>query len=242
MSEPLKTRNVFIDTQVFRSRNFYFGGAAFTGLIKLADKGRVTVYLVDITQREIKTQIEELLEEAKLRFQDFKKKASILFSVEKFRAAFKDFDGEKQGEEVWGGVEKFIADAKVKVIPGKIASIERVFESYFGRKAPFGGGAKKSEFPDAFVIDTLAQWCATSDEMMYVVSGDGDFEKACSSHDKLIHLKDIQEFVALVLEAAICGSTRSAKPFTSKGFWFHLRFRSCSILPTRGFSTFMNSV
>ena len=170
-------------------------------LIKLADEGRVTVYLVDITRLEIKAQIAELLEEANLRIQDFKKKASILFSVEKFRTAFNDFDGQKQGEEVWGAVEKFFVEAKVKFIEGKVASIERVFESYFGRKPPFGGGAKKSEFPDAFVIDALAQSCATSGEMIYVVSGDGDFEKACELHDKLIHLKDIQEFVALVLEA-----------------------------------------
>jgi hypothetical protein len=44
-------------------------------------------------------------------------------------------------------------------------------QACFFRKSPlFGGGKKKSEFPDAFVLSTLSEWAESVQEDVIVVN------------------------------------------------------------------------
>ena len=60
-----------------------------------------------------------------------------------------------------------------------------VFEKYFATKPPFGTGNKKSEFPDAFVVNGLVEWTQKNAEPLYVISGDKPFQNACQPHKTL---------------------------------------------------------
>ena len=45
MVKKLKTRNVFLDTQVFRSRNFSCDGETMRKVIELASKESIHIYI-----------------------------------------------------------------------------------------------------------------------------------------------------------------------------------------------------
>ena len=60
-----------------------------------------------------------------------------------------------------------------------------MFEKYFATKPPFGTGDKKSEFPDAFVVDGLVEWTTKNAEPLYAISRDTPFRNACQPHQTL---------------------------------------------------------
>src|SRR5206468_1659507 len=103
-------------------------------------------------------------------------------------------DGEAVTKEILGRFKDFIDKAKVDVISEENVSIAAVFEKYFARKAPFGDAKKKSEFPDAFVVAALRDWCEKEKTKMFVVSDDPDMEAACGVDGFLIDVKTLEEF------------------------------------------------
>ena len=73
-------------------------------------------------------------------------------------------------------------------------SVGPVFEKYFAEEPPFGpGDNKKVEFPDAFTIQSLAEWTEENGQYLFVVSGDELFRKGCESCDKLYPKKTLVE-------------------------------------------------
>jgi hypothetical protein len=69
-----------------------------------------------------------------------------------------------------------------------------VFARYFRRQAPFDGTNSK-EFPDAFVIATLEQWCKLTGSTMYVVTADAAMQRAAEESDVLIPIKSLLELL-----------------------------------------------
>ena len=75
-----------------------------------------------------------------------------------------------------------------------------IFRRYFARTAPFEE-KKKSEFPDAFIISVLSDWCWSTAETMYVVSRDQGFRDAARAigRGRLFPLETLDEFLDLVV-------------------------------------------
>jgi PIN domain len=60
----LRTKLVFIDTQVFRRARFDWNGRSLSKLIEFAKQGQLRLLVTDVTIREVKSQLQELLIEA----------------------------------------------------------------------------------------------------------------------------------------------------------------------------------
>jgi hypothetical protein len=75
-----------------------------------------------------------------------------------------------------------------------------IFEKYFHRKPPFDA-TKSKEFPDAFVIEALANWCKENRATMYVVTTDAAAARAAGETGVLIPVKGLQELLAIATEA-----------------------------------------
>ncbi len=67
----------------------------------------------------------------------------------------------------------------VKIEVDQVSVVE-IFENYFSGAPPFGEGKKKDEFPDAFALLALQQEAKDRKKVIYVVSGDRDWENFCS--------------------------------------------------------------
>jgi hypothetical protein len=189
----LKTKNVFLDTQVFDSSNLNFDSTSFTELVKLAKAGYVKVFITEVTKSEVEAHIVEKLHEAANDLKRFRTAQRILRNVPACDHFFKDFDDAAAAEEVLGKFEEFLDHAEATVLELDGTEVKPIFDAYFQRKPPFGEGKKKYEFPDAFAQHTLGKWCADKACEMYVVSADGDWQS--TEVKGLIPLHKLQEFI-----------------------------------------------
>jgi hypothetical protein len=202
MRRALKTRHVFLDTQVFKSANFNYQSTRFQELISLARAGRIFVYLTEITIREIQSNVSEDMQSAsrKLKNIQSEKELRILKNLnERFiEILFSPFDSEAAMAALFTQFTRFQKDVQVSLIPIQDTSVSEVFDKYFARLPPFGEGKKKEEFPDAFVVNALQKWCARNNRKIYVISGDEDMKSACRTDERLLSLNKLEELLDLV--------------------------------------------
>lgn len=75
-----------------------------------------------------------------------------------------------------------------------------IFDKYFAAEPPFSAtGKKKNEFPDAFIIEAAQQYLTEHpNEVLLVVSRDGDWEKAFSSVDNAVICGSVSDAVTKI--------------------------------------------
>lgn len=75
-----------------------------------------------------------------------------------------------------------------------------IFDKYFAAAPPFSAtGKKKNEFPDAFVIEAAQQYLMEHpNEVLLVVSKDGDWEKSFSGIDNAVICSSISDAVTKI--------------------------------------------
>jgi PIN domain len=80
-TEPLRTRHIFLDTEVYRRAGFNLFNSPFTLLAREVDAGRIVLHVSDITLAEIQRQLREIVLEhaaqAKRLARDFNRIAQI---------------------------------------------------------------------------------------------------------------------------------------------------------------------
>jgi hypothetical protein len=202
MTTRLSTRNVFIDTSIFVSENFNVQGTKFDSLASLAREERVFIKSSDITFREIICNLEESVETAAKIIQKTKTEARILRNLgskSSYQAIFAEFPTAKIVARLTKQIRGYFKISKTEILPALKISPSIVFDKYFTKKPPFGFGKKKAEFPDAFVLSALEQWCDKTQQQIYVISQDPDMTSACSGSVKLIHLPSLQVLLELVI-------------------------------------------
>jgi hypothetical protein len=60
----LRTKHVFIDTQAFRKARFDWDGRSLSKLTEFAKQGHLRVLVTDVTIREVRSQLRDVLAEA----------------------------------------------------------------------------------------------------------------------------------------------------------------------------------
>lgn len=194
---PLRTRHVFLDTEVYRRAGFNISNTPFTLLAKEIERGRIVLHVSDITLAEINRQLKEtVLEkaaEAKRLARDFNRIAQI---SGRDNVTVNEVDGLVLANVACAGftealVKRFRSHSILALeVPARV-----VFDRYFAGRSPFDDRSSK-EFPDAFVIEGLARYCDSNEISMYVVSGDAALRRAAESHDTLVALQSIEEVLA----------------------------------------------
>lgn len=178
----LKTRNVYIDTEVFISNN-YFDSKNLQSLSDFGKDQTVNIYLTEITKNEIRSNIKEDILNTQKEINIFKKnisnKGKILKNLEKFKTYFDlpKLELNLDFKVLSDTLETFIKEGKVSSIPFELADIKVVVENYFNQKPPFDDGKKKHEFPDAIVLSAIENWCKKHKQKIYFISSDLDFKK-----------------------------------------------------------------
>jgi hypothetical protein len=196
--EPLASRHVFLDTQVYRALGHNPANRAMTLLKEQVTSHRVVLHTTDITLREVRRQIREgvlarqrelrVIEKDLDRWRKSAPKAAPEGAIE--------FDAEALSTELFQQFDRFLRhECKAVVHHALAVSPAAVFEPYFDRKPPFDGENSK-EFPDGFVVEALRQWCQVQGDQMHVVTQDKAMTRAVSADDGLLALKDIHEVLA----------------------------------------------
>jgi hypothetical protein len=182
---PATPYAIFLDTQVFEAASFNFKMTALVSLVEQVQKGTVRLILTDITVREVKARIEKVVAAQLEGITKFKRNARVLRSSALPEAkAVLDLDEQKVVADLHQQFDEFLRESKSEIIDTSALPAGPVFEQYFAGKPPFGSGDKKSEFPDAFVVEALGKW-AKENGALFVISGDEPFRDACRAHDRV---------------------------------------------------------
>lgn len=198
-AEPLETRHVFLDTQVYRTLRHNPENPALKTLKDHIQAHRVVLHTTDITLLEVKRQ---LVEAAHTRFREL---VAIEKDLQRWRKQAPnatpkkvlEIDAEAIGEELFERFHSFIVYECHAKVHGALTTVsaEAIFQSYFARKAPFDREDSK-EFPDAFAVAALSKWAETSSDKILVVTGDGAMGRAANADPNLLSLRTIQEVLS----------------------------------------------
>jgi hypothetical protein len=201
-AEPLTTRHVFLDTQVYRKLGYNSSNPAMVLLKEQIASHRVVLHTCDITMLEIKRQIYEkvLMRQREL--------SSIEKDLRRWRQSFPDtapknsfeLDVENLSEALYLRFSRFLhGECGAFLHEALNVSPASVFEQYFKRSAPFDREGSK-EFPDAFVLRSISDWCSRYDEQIYVVTEDKAIIRAVDADPRLYHLSTIQDVLSRAAE------------------------------------------
>jgi predicted nucleic acid-binding protein len=192
------TKLVHIDTSIFFGKNFNFSGKEFKALKKLACEDKIEIILTSITVNEVKRHIENEIEKSINFIKKTRSNARILRNLPDMPASkiFEEINLETYRDSMLDSFEKFLKDCKVLVLDIQNVDPEVIFWQFFNKKAPFGEGKKKNEFPDAFILAALDSFSRKNDNGIYLVSSDEDYKKA--SDESYFHLKYIPTIEAYI--------------------------------------------
>ncbi len=194
---------VIIDTSVLVNNQCDFLGInsstvpAFYELI--VDKG-IILLDQDILHKEIIKHISESIAVSRFRklFSTFEKNKDLLqflkVSYESFGEQLVNIDINQKIVDVFENTYK---NAHKLPYP----NADKIFSQYFSNTAPFKkSGEKKSEFPDAFVIESVKKYLADENKSILVLSSDADWEEALNGISNVIFTKSLDEAINLLQE------------------------------------------
>ncbi len=195
-TRSLETTTVFIDTCVFRNANFCLNNSTFSQFRKLCREGHFEFVTTDITKQEISRRIAEQALDAYNGIERFKDKTRLLGALHRsFGSEYKSLTKSVIQNTLTAAVKRFFTSCLCKTLLVPPLAVPHVFKKYFAQEKPFEGGKKKSEFPDAFVIESLL----SLKKKVYVISVDGGFSGA---HANLIVLRDLGELLHIYNSSA----------------------------------------
>lgn len=201
--EKLKCKNIFLDTSVFEKNNI-LEGTNLKLLLKNAEDGWINLYSNDIIIQEIKGRIKKRFQESKSAIKKFLKDNET--SIRIFRNSDsskwleilkKGIDYNSEVSKLCDKIDKLVTDIPIELIPYNTVDVKSIFDKYFKEEAPFKEGAKKSEFPDAFVLASIEKWCKEHKQQMIILSLDKDWLGYKSS--SIIPINDISTILEFVV-------------------------------------------
>jgi len=196
MSKLLKGKRVFVDTRVFRQARFAVSNPSFAKLCELCEARKLNLLTTEITRREIDANIFEVASEIQ---KALRKAADIITSLGQPEILIFGIPANKLTEDdlvkvLAKQVNDFFEKSQVEQVELPRNTLATVIDLYFKKQPPFSA-KKKSEFPDAFVLEALKSKAGINDEIVYVVSDDPDFANACNQPSHLECIETLPHFL-----------------------------------------------
>ena len=202
----LETRNVFLDTEVFRSYGHNVDAEPLKVLGRYVEDGIFVLHTTDVTLGEVRRQLVAMETELRIsansaanklerwnsrfrRKQDRLPVPDLLTEPVEPAPAYREFERILRRE--WGVREHRAAD--LPVAP--------VLDRYFAGQAPFDRPDSKKEFPDALALLALENWCFGTQQRIYVVSKDNAVLRAAEESEHFIGVEDLDHLLSLVTMA-----------------------------------------
>ncbi|MEZ8314260.1 PIN domain-containing protein [Vibrio splendidus] len=192
----LETRNVFIDTEYFVKSNLNFSSRPFVTLQDLCKRDELRYILTSVVEQEVENKIETSIKDALNALQSFRKKASILSTIEDplLTSFFNEVKYEEAYEKASLIFSQYNKDCNYEYVESDQICTEELLELYFSKLPPFGEGKKKSEFPDAISLLSLESFLGEG-EKIYVISADKDLKNYCEGNQRLISVDSLEKLL-----------------------------------------------
>lgn len=192
------SETIFLDTCIFDAQNYNFESREFSLLKEHFPKQSLVLLLPDPTEREINRHLQTRANEAEKALRTAQIKAPFVRKLAGWPSIGKK-EGEIQSElfqHALNDLNEFLTFYTTKKLGYQGVDVVNVMNSYDEMRPPFGEGAKRKEFPDAFVVEILDYYFATTKKNVTVISKDSDLEKACHSRPHLKYFSSLGAYVA----------------------------------------------
>ena len=199
----MESINVFIDTSSLPREPSKFDNPLIHRLSELSKSGVLKIYVSDVVFQELKTQLQEKIED------DIKKAIESTKQIEKNPWLDKILDKNtltKMGEsltkaipEIQKTVEKKIRamlnDMSADVLPVKENHGIRVLNDYFIGKPPFKNIKSREDFPDAFIYQCVKDFVENDNHSIHCIVKDNNLGSSLVALKHVIVHKTIYDFI-----------------------------------------------
>ena len=188
MPSTARVEFVYLDTEAYDAASYDFAGTRFQALTKHLASGRLKLITTDITKAEVRGRILENVNKELASLKKLERGSRVLRSASRLGRArlFPNLDATTLAKRLHDAFDAFLRTHCSICIDATKQNASPVFARYFSQKPPFGPGAKRREFPDAFVLESLIGWTASKGTDAFVVSADKLLAAACE-HSKTLH-------------------------------------------------------
>lgn len=196
----LHSRIVFLDTNIFISKNYQFLTHSLGSLKKLCEDDEVHLIITNITIDEVKSHIRQESLVAAAAMKKIKKDAMVLRNTPELPAfgIFEPIQASQIEEMLLANFSEFLGGNGVEILTVDQVAPSRVFNRYFLVQPPFAMGAKEKEFADAFVLERLVDFTTERMFSVHVISTDKDLHNFCEEQPALIFSESVDEFISAV--------------------------------------------
>lgn len=188
---------VLIDTSAYHNRQCDFSGimsAMVPMFLRLMEINHIPVLSHPILDNEVRKHINDsqIVERARELCKSLRKSKAILGSVG-FWAD--DILNRTSAEKIAGSLTEAYDEFAKSFIMLPYVDAQEVFADYFSTKPPFSAtGAKKAEFPDAFVLKGLLRYCTQNpDAQVLVISDDSDWKHTLTENAQIEMVDSFKE-------------------------------------------------
>ena len=193
---------VMIDTSAYHNWQCDFSGmttAMIPTFLRLMTSNHIPVLSHPILDAEARKHIEEseIIKKTQNLTNAIKKSKGVLASLGLSSAELMEIiTAEKVKDMLMAAYEEY--SKHFVMLP--YVKAQEVFADYFSAKPPFSStGSKKAEFPDAFVLKGLLQYCSKNPTaQILVVSNDTDWKNTLLNHDQITMIDTLQDALAFM--------------------------------------------
>lgn len=200
MNAELESRLIFIDTSAYENKNFQFSEHALGRLCEYLENRRLHLLITQVTIDEVKKHLHSKSEESAKSIKKIQREAMFLRNAPELEChgIFDNIKADDIYKITLEKFESFLERSNAEIVSIDNVKASNVFEKYFKSEPPFGGANKKSEFPDAFVLEAVNDISQRRGHQLYVISSDSDMERYAEKAENMIHLKRVDDLLDLV--------------------------------------------
>lgn len=192
--------NIFIDTSIFEAENYFYSKKILT-LFDYAKTAKIKLVFPIIIYEELKKHITERAEGAFFAYKKMTKDRGVnllkSFKIEQYNFLDEKLDKDVLIDTFISKLDCMFEDNNCIIVDFAPINIESVFNKYFAQEYPFNTENKKHEFPDAFALLMLENWCKKNKTTCIVLSKDEDMKNYKSEFLHLI--EDYSAFIEGIL-------------------------------------------
>lgn len=213
---------VYLDTSVFESNNF-LEGSRINEILKLSEADKIRLVLPEITYQEVLSREMVNVRAALAKHKKFRSDARSIRNIPSLKNRFDDLNETEIIEEFKAIFDARLKKAKCIRIDYPTVNIKDIFEKYFADQFPFSKGSKKHEFPDAFALISIENWCKSNGNKCHVFSYDKDILSYKS--DDLIISESFEDYLDDLLWELETAEKRESRLIKAKKLYEDKRSR-----------------
>lgn len=193
-----------MDTCVFESLQYNFSSPLVEAFERACKSADVVLLVPDPINREIIRHIAERSKNALNTLTTARRKAPFLTKWPAFPSDEELSKGRYEINSIalleW---DQFKKRTEARVIGYESVNLNEIMNWYGDGDAPFGAGAKRKEFPDAFSIAILSDYAKTQKEFISIVSSDKDMANACKRYANFLYYDSLASLTEKLLLSSV---------------------------------------